>query len=78
MREAMPITAAFIDDFRDAFGADLINGQIKSGMAGDTWEFHASENGRSVGTPLPDVSRISVKLSETVVGSWHKPKKERN
>ena len=54
LREAMPQTAAFIDDLRAAFGAEQINAAIKKGMAGMAGHFHASENGHQAGTPFQD------------------------
>lgn len=44
----MPVTAAFIDDMRAAFGADLVNAAIKGGMAGEG-QFYARENGIEFG-----------------------------
>lgn len=55
MREQMPLTAAFIDDLRDAFGREHIDAQIKAGMRGEP-TFFAQENGHTLGTPIP-VSR---------------------
>jgi len=49
MREVMPVTAAWIDRMRLAFGADHIDGQIRKGMKGES-VFWASENGHTVGT----------------------------
>lgn len=49
MRTEMPNTAAFIDALRDAFGADMINDQIRKGMKGEP-TFYASENGHELGT----------------------------
>jgi hypothetical protein len=49
MREEMPVTAAFIDRMRQAFGAEHIDGQIRKGMKGEP-VFWASENGQEVGT----------------------------
>lgn len=50
MRTEMPGTAAFIDAMREAFGADMINDQIRKGMKGEP-TFYASENGHELGTP---------------------------
>ena len=50
MRADMPQTAAFIDSLRDAFGADMINEQIRKGMKGEP-TFYARENGHELGTP---------------------------
>ena len=49
MREQMPVVAAFIDGLRAAFGAEMIDGQIRKGMRGEP-TFWASENGFTVGT----------------------------
>ena len=53
LRKSMPLVTAFIDDFREAFGADVINPQIRRGMAGEIG-FWASENGVEVGTKFPE------------------------
>ena len=52
LREIMPVTAAFIDECREAFGVEMVNAQIKLGMQGAR-TFHASENGTEVGTASP-------------------------
>jgi hypothetical protein len=49
LREAMPVTAALIDQFREAFGAENIHDVIRRGMAGEP-VFYASENGQEIGT----------------------------
>lgn len=51
MREAMPLTAALIDDLRDAFGKDYIDRILAAGMKGEP-VFWARENGHTVGTPV--------------------------
>lgn len=52
----MPVTAAFIDRLRDAFGAEAINRQIKSGINGAE-TFFAAENGVEIGSrPAPGIS----------------------
>ena len=48
LRQTMPTVAAWIDDLREAFGADAINAAIRNGMAGGT-HFHAEENGHTLG-----------------------------
>lgn len=48
----MPLVAAFIDDLRDAFGAETINASIRRGMAGEPG-FFASENGATLGVRFP-------------------------
>lgn len=50
MREQMPMTAAWIDSLREAFGKDMIDQQIRRGMAGQP-TFWAHEGGHAVGTP---------------------------
>jgi hypothetical protein len=70
MREEMPTTAAFIDDFREAFGADAINASIKKGMSGLPGFFYASENGHQVGTKaLPDNPAKVVSVGDMVLES---------
>lgn len=58
LRQAMPQVATWIDDLREAFGAEEINGAIRRGLAGEP-DFHAVENGHEIGTPVP-VYRVSV------------------
>ncbi|MET3134990.1 hypothetical protein AAKU55_005293 [Oxalobacteraceae bacterium GrIS 1.11] len=58
LRSEMPKTAAFIDNLREAFGAEFINGRIRAGMRGEA-VFYATENGHSVGTPVPQGVAIS-------------------
>ncbi|MEG1678674.1 MAG: hypothetical protein RR326_01155 [Stenotrophomonas sp.] len=53
LRDEMPETAAFIDALREAFGVVEINQQIRGGMHGEP-VFFARENGREIGTPLPE------------------------
>lgn len=50
MREAMPTVAAWIDNLREAFGADQVDPSIKAGMRGVPNKFHAVERGREIGT----------------------------
>lgn len=52
MREAMPDTAAFVDELRRVFGADQIDPSIRAGMRGMPGKFHAVENGHEIGTPM--------------------------
>ena len=51
LRAEMPLTAAWIDEMREAFGTEMINDQIKLGMQGAK-TFYAEENGHRVGTPF--------------------------
>ena len=52
LRQTMPTVAAWIDTLRDAFGPEMINAAIRSGLDGQP-TFHAKENGQSIGTPWP-------------------------
>jgi len=52
MREQMPVVTAFVDQLRDAFGREYIDNIIRAGMRGQP-VFHATENGHTVGTPVP-------------------------
>lgn len=57
LREAMPVTAALVAEFRAVFGGDNINDVIRRGMAGEP-VFWATENGHTVGTPPAPGVRI--------------------
>jgi hypothetical protein len=70
LRQTMPTVAAWIDELRDAFGADTINRAIRNGVAGGS-HFSASENGHSIGEPLPIGYEVS--LADMVIA---KPAKE--
>lgn len=52
MREAMPTTAAFVDELRRVFGADQVDPSIRAGMRGVPGRFHAVEHGHEIGTPI--------------------------
>ena len=54
LRDAMPLTAEFIDALRAAFGAEAINTEIRKGIGGLPGHFYAKENGQEVGTPFPE------------------------
>jgi hypothetical protein len=56
LRETMPICAAFIDDLREAFGKDAIDGVIRRGLAKDcepALRFYAAEGGYEIGQRCP-------------------------
>ena len=57
LREAMPTVAAWIDELREAFGADTINAAIRNGLAGGD-HFHASENGHEIGCEAAPGSHV--------------------
>jgi hypothetical protein len=65
LRSAMPLVTAWIDDLRAVFGTEDINGIIKAGVEGLPG-FHASENGHTVGTPLPAGGR-EISLDRLVI-----------
>lgn len=48
LRQAMPRVAEFIDAVREAFGREMVDQQIRNGIAGGT-DFWASENGQTIG-----------------------------
>lgn len=76
LRDEMPATAAFIDDLRDAFGAEDINPSIKGGMAGVP-TFYARENGHEIGTPLDLAGRVVVRGDEMIINPLSKEDIER-
>jgi hypothetical protein len=49
MREVMPAVAWWVDDLRQAFGAPMIDGAIRSGLRGHP-HFWAREGGHEIGT----------------------------
>lgn len=63
MRENMPLTAAWIDQLREAFGTESINNSIRLGMQGFPDWFHATEGAHEVGTPFKPVEK-SITLGE--------------
>lgn len=72
LREKMPSVAAFIDDMRSAFGADVVNSAIRAGIDGQP-TFWASEGGHQIGTRAPHDAERAVKLSDTHVGPINAP-----
>ena len=74
-REVMPETAAFVDAFRDVFGAEGINASIKKGMAGLPGFFYAKENGHEVGTPAPP-ARIEISAADMQLGPFNPPNRK--
>ena len=57
LREQMPQVAAIIDDLRRTFGQEYIDKIIRAGMKGQP-VFFASENGHTLGTPMPQGVRV--------------------
>jgi hypothetical protein len=49
LRQTMPTTAAWVDELREAFGADAINPAIRNGVAGGA-AFYATEGGHTIGS----------------------------
>jgi len=66
LREAMPLTAAWIDELRDAFGKESIDNSIRLGMQGFPDWFHATEGEREVGTPFKPATK-SISLADMVI-----------
>lgn len=52
LREHMPTVASIVDELRAAFGKESIDKVIRAGMKGQP-VFFASENGHTIGTPVP-------------------------
>ena len=69
LRQKMPTVAAFIDDLRAAFGEEIIHNIIRAGLQGQP-VFHASENGRQIGTPLPSAAGKSVSMADIDLRSF--------
>lgn len=63
LRDEMPNVAAFIDDLREVFGKEMIDGQIRKGMRGEP-VFWASENGHEIGTPVDSGATTEVTWNE--------------
>ncbi len=57
LRDSMAGVAAFIDECRAVFGAEIINEQIRKGMHGSP-TFYACENGIEVGTKMPEAKKF--------------------
>jgi hypothetical protein len=70
MRQAMPLTAAWIDQLREAFGTESINNSIRLGMQGFPDWFHATEGEHEVGTPFRPVEK-SISLADCVIGGGY-------
>ena len=77
LRGEMPGTAAWIDEFRAVFGKEYIDDIIRRGMHGEP-VFSATENGHTIGTPVPQGVAISTdaKGNRTVNHQFYKPRGE--
>lgn len=54
LRSEMPTVAAWVDELRDAFGAETIDGQIRKAVKDGLPTFWARENGHEIGArPAP-------------------------
>lgn len=71
MRQTMPTVAAWVDQLREAFGADTINAAIRNGVAGGA-QFYAVEGGQVIGCDSVP-GRHVVNLADIVLS---KPEKE--
>lgn len=69
LRLSMPLTAAFIDDMREAFGADDIDAQIRAAIKDGAPTFRATEAGHEVGVRLP-VPRVEISAADMVIGAY--------
>lgn len=77
LRLAMPFTTAIIDDFRAHWPEAGVVEAVKAGMQGQP-VFHASENGHSVGTPLPYDARQAISLADVSIGPWNRASAPQN
>ena len=66
-RAAMPLVTAWVDDLRGAFGTDLINDLIRKATVEGLPTFYASENGRTVGVPLPALRGVEISAADMVI-----------
>lgn len=57
MRSAMPTVAGWIDELRQAFGADQVDPSIRAGLRGEPNKFWAKEGGHQLGVPFDDGRR---------------------
>lgn len=73
LRAAMPVTAAWIDSLRAAFGADQIDPSIKAGMKGAR-TFYAKENGHEIGNRTHTDRLKGICLSDMVLSPIHSEK----
>lgn len=58
MREAMPTVAAFVDEMRQAFGADQVDPSIRAGLRGEPNKLWAREAGHELGTAFEEGRRV--------------------
>ena len=49
LRQTMHTVSAWVDELREAFGADSINAAIRNGAAGGS-HFYAEESGQTIGS----------------------------
>ncbi len=78
-RTAMPLVAAWIDDLRDAFGRDMIDGLIRKATVEGLPTFYAREGGRTVGVPLPALRGVEISAADMVINPPEKePDADRN
>lgn len=65
LRQAMPTVAAWVDELREAFGADAINPALRNGAAGGAL-FYATEGGQTIGCDAMPGQRV-VNLADMVL-----------
>lgn len=78
-RTAMPLVTAWVNDLRGAFGTDLIDGLIAKATTEGLPTFYASENGYTVGVPLPALGGTEISAADMVINPPEKePDADRN
>lgn len=73
-RQTMPQVTAWIDELRQAFGADVIDEAIRRGMRGQP-TFWARENGQELGTRAPEGRGVALSVDQLVLESIHPAKR---
>jgi hypothetical protein len=78
-RTAMPLVTAWVNDLREAFGRDLIDDLIAKATTEGLPTFYASENGYTVGVPLPALRGVEISAADMVINPPEKePDADRN
>ena len=77
-RTAMPLVTAWVNDLRGAFGTDLIDGLIAKATTEGLPTFYASENGYTVGVPLPALGGTEISAADMVINPLEKEPSAKN
>lgn len=70
LRQQMPQTAQWVDERREAWGAEWVNGCIRRAQQGEPGLFYAIEAGHVLGTPFPATHPVAdLQLQAVMLGS---------